>query len=46
MRIETHTQVFTAALFEIAKIQKQPQRPVIDECIKCALSIQWKTTQP
>ena len=26
--------MFTAALFTIAKIQKQPKCPLIDECIK------------
>ena len=31
---DTHTQIFTVALFTIAKIQKQPQYPSRDEWIE------------
>ena len=45
---DTCTPTFTAALFTIAKIWKQPKYPLSDEWIKkmwCTY-IQWNITQP
>ena len=39
---DTHTPMFIAALFTIAKTWKQSKCPQIDEWIKT----QWNTTQP
>ena len=41
------TPLFIAALFTMAKIQKQPKFPSVDEWIKsCGTFTQWNTTQP
>lgn len=40
--------MFTAALFTVAKIWKQPQCPSADEWLRkmCYIHIQWSTIQP
>ena len=40
--------MFTAALFTVANIWKQPKCPSADEWIRkmCYIHIQWSTTQP
>ena len=44
---DTCTPVFTAALFTIARTQKQPICPLTDEWIKkFGTSTQWNITQP
>ena len=42
---DTCTPMFIAALITIAKIQKQPKRPLTDKW-NCGTYIQWNTTQP
>ena len=42
---KTYTWVFIAALFIIAKIQKQPRCPSIGEWINCGTSRQWNIIQ-
>ena len=44
---DTCTPMFTAALFTIVKVWKQPKCPSTDEWIRrCGIYTQWNTTQP
>ena len=43
---KTCTPTFTAALFTIAQIRKQPKCPLTDEWIEMWYNTQWNTTQP
>ena len=42
----TCTLIFAAALFTIAKTQKQTKCPLTDGLKKCGTYLQWNTTQP
>ena len=46
IRKDICTPMFTEALFTIAKTQKQPKCPSIEEWIRCGTYIQWNITQP
>ena len=47
IRNDTCTPMFTAALFTVARMWKQPKCPLTEEWIKrCGTYIQWNITQP
>ena len=42
---KTSTQMFTVALFIMAKTWKQPRHPLVGEWINCGISKQWTIIQ-